>query len=206
MAFAEEIPLDQAAGESAAERPGTVGGAVDQSIAETNTFRGLNIGTMSGGKPIKDALGKTIGGRRRWGEGRVVAYGIFPDTYSTDPHPAVNMTRWIRQFISLGDLQFTGRWMGPGPSGEGHLGTGAPIVKVVVREKSEDEKFVFCLNQGGAGEGVVEVPVGSGAWQAEEVLSYSEIAGDKLAEGLWRLPVQLDPWDYRIVRLVKQND
>jgi hypothetical protein len=166
---------------------------------------------MKEAEALQDAGGHTVGWTRPWGRGRLIAYGIFPDAYTTTPHPSVNMTGWVRQLIQLGDLKFTGRWASETrDSGEGHLGTGAPVVEVVIRVKSPDEKFVFCLNQGGPGEGVVEVPVGGGSWRAEDLVTGQEITAARVSrrertprrsEGIWRLPLHLEAWGYRVIRL-----
>ena len=72
-----------------------------------------------------------------------------------------------------------------------------------MRVRSADEKLVFWLNQGGAGSGTVEVPVGRGTWEAEDVIAEAPIAGAEAGDGTWRLRVDIEPWDYRVVRLVR---
>ncbi len=189
---------------TAAERPGTVGGKIDEGINESKTFRGTKIGTMAGGEAIRDSRGTTVGWQRKWGLGRVIAYGVFPDTYVTNPHPSVNMMYWIQQVIDRAGLPFVGRWTSKGKlSTAGHLGTGNPVVEVVVREKSFGEKFVFCFNQGGSGEGMVEVAVPAGNWKAEDVISGKSITGGKITSGTWQMPLRLEAWGYRVLRLTR---
>ena len=203
VCFDEQLALPGHEGATAAERPGAYGGKIDGSVVESKTFRGVNIGEMRDAKPIKDTLGTTVGWSRPWGKGALIAYGIFPDTYVKNPHPSMNMTSWVRQLIRQGRLRFTARWVSDAiDTGEGGLGTGAPVVEVVLRVKSPTEKFVFCLNQGGPGDGVVEVPVGGNSWRAEGVVSGEDIGGGSVSEGIWRLPMHLEAWDYRIIRLV----
>jgi len=190
----------------AAETAGTVGGKVDTEVGEGKTFRGVNIGTMAGAEPIKDEQGEVVGWSRAWGKGRLIAYGVFPDTYVSNPHPSVNMTYWIRKVIDQAGLEFTGRWVAKAkPSTLGHLGTGDPVVEVVVREKSSTEKFVFCLNQGGGGEGVVEIPLGTGMWTGRDVITGKPVVGE-VKERVWRLVMRLEPWGYRVIRLSRGGE
>ena len=65
---------------------------------------------MKEAEALQDAGGHTVGWTRPWGRGKLIAYGIFPDAYTTTPHPSANMTGLVRQLIRLGDLKFTGRW------------------------------------------------------------------------------------------------
>jgi hypothetical protein len=136
----------------------------------------------------------------------VIAYGVFPDTYVSNPHPSVNMVYWIRQVIDRAGLPFTGRWVDKlKPSTAGHLGTGNPVVEVVVREKSPGEKFVFCFNQGGPGAGTVEVSVPAGRWKAEDVITGKGVSGDTIIGSVWQVPMRLEAWGYKVLRLTKQK-
>jgi hypothetical protein len=165
-------------------------------------FRGSGFGTLPSATPILDAHGATLGWERPWGQGKLLAYGIVPDSYSTDPHVAPAMSAWLDQWRLYVDLPITGRWVSGDAQQAGLPGTGSEVVEVVVREKSPSEKFVFCLNQGGAGLGTVEIPVGGGNWQATDALTGQAVA-ESLAAGVWKTPLSLDAWGYRIIRLVK---
>jgi hypothetical protein len=101
------------------------------------------------------------------------------------------------------DLPITARWVSGDALKMGLVGEGSEVVEVVVREKSPTEKFVFCLNQGGAGAGTVEVTVGGGNWQGTDALAGQAVEGS-VAGGIWKTPVSLDPFGYRVIRLVKQ--
>ena len=82
-------------------------------------------------------------------------------------------------------------------------GEGEPIVEVVVRVRQgreSQEKFVFVLNRGGVGSGLVEVPLAGGDWQASDALSGVPLAG-ALADGVWRLDLAMKPWEYRVFHL-----
>ena len=204
VAFDRRIVPADVAGLTAAEKEATIGGKIDEQSVEGKTFRGADIGVIPNATPIEDAIGNTVGYNRKWGNGRLIAYGVFPDTYVTNPHPALSLTYWVRQIIDLVDLDFTGRWRNRAePSTEGHLGSGQPVVEVVVRIRSDREKFVFCFNQGGAGDGTIEVPVGQGTWLAEEVIGEKPVEGAAVSDGVWRLPLHLDPWQYRVFRLYR---
>jgi hypothetical protein len=114
------------------------------------------------------------------------------------------VTQWIGQLIRLAGLNRNGYWTGATPdTGGGNTGTGRPIVEVVVRQKSPTEKFVFCLNQGGAGDGRVTVPVGDGSWKAEDVVTGDATTQGRVRDGSWVLPLHLAAWGYRVIRLVR---
>ena len=61
------------------------GGQVSASAVESKAFRGANIGRIADAAPIEDAVGHTVGWTRSWGRGKLVAYGVFPDTNTTTP-------------------------------------------------------------------------------------------------------------------------
>ena len=114
------------------------------------------------------------------------------------------MAGWVGQLIRLAGLNRDGYWTGATPdTGGGSLGTGGPVVEVVVRQKSLSEKFVFCLNQGGAGDGRVTAPVGNGSWKAEDVVTGDAMVQGWVRDGSWSLPLHLPAWGYRVMRLVR---
>ena len=203
VAFHEPVSASTPNEPTATETEGTVGGAIDPAVVEGKTFRGVNIGRMADATPVEDAAGATVGWARPWGKGRVIAYGVFPDTYTTTPHPSANITHWIRQVIRLAGLERDGHWVGDAPdTGKGSVGTANPVVEVVVRRKSPDERFVFCLNQGGPGEGLATVPVGDGSWETEDVVTGEPVEA-LVRRGQWSLRLRLQAWGYRVFRLTR---
>jgi hypothetical protein len=163
---------------------------------------------MAGAQPMYDSRGAVVGWKRPWGKGKLVAYRVMPDTYTGNPHPSQNLTVWTRRLISAGELHDTGRWNSPGirDSGTKH-GEGAPVVDVVVRVrkgKEAEEKFVFVLNQGGAGEGTVEIPVVEGVWEARDALTGTTLANVAVTDGVWQLKIACKPWQYRVFRLTRK--
>ena len=201
VSFDRDLAL-QPTGTTAAETPASEGGKVDRQVPESKTFRGVNPGTMQNAEPLDDARGQTVGWQRKWGKGRIIAYGVFPDIYTSNPHPPRNLTAWTNRLIEQGALTVTGTWQ-PESAGtsEGHLGSGDPVVEVVVREKTPGDRFVFCLNQGGAGAGRIEIPLPAGQWQARDIINSEPMARGRFKDGLWTCPLKLDPWDYRVIRL-----
>ena len=188
--------------ETAAEKPPAFGGVIDPGINEGRTFRGQSIGSMAGADDLLDVNGCSVGWARPWGNGRLIAYGPFPDTYVRNPHVSVNIRTWVRRIVAEADVRFTGRWVDDRPlSTTGGLGGGNPVVEVVVREKSPTEKFVFAFNQGGPGEGELQVPVAAGNWTTEDVITGTPPAGAVAQDGLWTMPLRLEPWGYRVLRL-----
>jgi hypothetical protein len=107
--------------------------------------------------------------------------------------------------IDLAGLKFSGRWhtlQADDVKGVG-LGTGAPAVDLVVREKSPTEKFIFVLNQGGQGTGLIEVPVAEGTWRAEDVIAPDSPVEGTIHEGVWQTQTTIRPLGYRVIRLTK---
>jgi hypothetical protein len=173
------------------------------SAGSPGLFRGAGLGIMPGATPIMGPGGDTLGWERTWGTGKLLAYGIVPEAYTTDPHASAEMSAWLDQWRLYVDLPITGRWVSGDALKMGLVGEGSEVVEVVVREKSPTEKFVFCLNQGGAGRGTVEVPVSGGTWRALDALTGDPVAG-AVAAGTWRTPLSLDALGYRVIRLAKQ--
>ncbi len=203
VAFAKGIKMESS-GVSATEKPGSMGGEIDKSVDEAKTFRGVGFGEISGATAIKDTNGVTVGWQRSWGKGKLIAYGAFPDSYATEPHASINMTSWLRQVIKLAGIPVAGRWVSKRSIPVyGPVGTGSEVVEVVVRQKSVGEKFIFCMNQGGAGSGKVEVNVGPGRWSAEDVITGKSISNSRIVAGKWSCPMHLDAWGYRVIRLFK---
>jgi hypothetical protein len=203
--FDDKIPLPNSPPRSASDTAGKQNEKKDDRLTENSLFRGVSIGTIPGAQPINDAKNTTVGWQRPWGKGKLIAYGICPDTFCKDPHPSPHLTAWTRQLINLADLKSAGRWTtltADTPNGF-KVGTGTPVVDLVVREKSPNEKFIFCLNQGGKGKGLVEIPVSPGVWRAEDVIDTEKSITGTIENTRWKTQISLDPWGYRIIRLFK---
>jgi hypothetical protein len=174
---------------------------------ESNAFKGVNFGAMPKAKSITDANGEIVGWQRPWGKGKVVAYGIFPETCCSNPHPAMNHLRWLSQMAKLANVRYSGRWnAGNAVPAKGKLGEGSPVVEVVVRVRKEheaDEKFVFVLNHGGAGTGVVEIPVDEARWEAADALTGEPMPQTSSSSRVWRVRLTVKPWEYKIIHLKK---
>lgn len=190
-------------------RPGKT---VPAGSAERKPFKGVDIGTMPGAQPIRDGRGSIVGWTRPWGSGKLVAYGVLPDCelYNANPHPSPNQAAWIRQLITVGGLGSSGRWTSSEKieNRSDKHGEGDPIVEVVVRVRKgrkAQEKFIILLNRGGAGSGLVEVPLAGGGWQASDALSGAPLANAGLAHGMWRLNLAVRPWEYRVFRLTSEG-
>ena len=189
--------------EYSTEKAGTKEEKRGEAAPQEKLFRGVDFGKPVKAKSICDNEGQTIGFRQAWGKGELIAYGIYPDTWCGDPHVSPQMTGWMEQLIDLAGLQYSGRWKllkAVNPEGI-KLGTGAPVVDLVVRVKSLDEKFVFVLNQGGQGEGLVEIPVGDGSWQAEDVIASNTAITSQTKNGVWSTQMTLTPLGCRVFRL-----
>ena len=167
-------------------------------------FRGAGVGAMSDAQMIADDAGHTVGWQRRWGKGKLVAYTLFPDALSQDAHPSANVQKWAEQLITLAALPIAGRWVNDSSVvTPGTPGVGSAVVEVVVRQKSPASRFVFCLNQGAAGRGMLEVPLSGTGWRAEDALTGKSVPSATLQNGVWRLPLPLGQFGYRIIHLVR---
>lgn len=165
-------------------------------------FLGTAIGTMPRATALTDAAGATLGWHRPWGKGQLIAYGVLPDAYTSDPHPAPQLLAWIEQWRALAGLPLVARWVSDQPPAAGPVGQGSAVVEVVVREKSPTEKLVFCLNQGGPGDGRVEVTTGPGTWQATDALTGHPFTGVSAGD-VWTGALRLEALGYRVLRLRK---
>jgi hypothetical protein len=174
-------------------------------IDETKMFKGAGVGAMPDAEELRDATGTVVGWKRPWGKGRVIAYSTIPDSYGANPHPSRNHSAWIKQLIEMAGLRYTGRWNSGKIEGTaGMHGEGAPVVEVVVRArkgKEAKEKFVFVLNQGGAGQGTVEVPVADGNWLLDDAISGNPVTGYAIANGVFSQKLEIKPWEYRVFHL-----
>ncbi len=204
--FDSSVTLPAAPAVSATDKAGTPDEKRDDSVSDAVVFRGVGLGEIADAKAVTDLQGETVGWTRAWGKGKLIAYGICPDTWTTDPHLTPNTRAWMRQLMSLSGIKPTAVWTTTSfPSSEGiKVGTGIPVVDLVVREKTPNEKFIFALNQGGEGEGTVEVPVPPGNWQAQDALDPTRPIAGSVKNGVWQTEIVLRALGYRVVRLWKR--
>ncbi len=201
--FDPNLALPDGAARSGTDTAGTQNEQRDDSPNEAAVFRGTAFGTVAGAKAIRDTKGNTVGWTRKWGKGKLIAYGICPDTWTTDPHLTLNTQAWMQQLIGLASLRYAGRWTTTSATSRKgvKVGTGMPAVDLVVREKSRKEKIIFVLNQGGEGEGVIEIPVRADVWRAEDAIDPTQPITGSMASGVWKTRVTLPPLGYRVIRL-----
>jgi hypothetical protein len=76
-------------------------------------------------------------------------------------------------------------------------GEGAPVVDVMVRQKSERELFLFVMNLGGAGAGEVRLNL-PGHWLATGAMQPAA----PVALGAV-MPLRLKAWEYRVWRVTR---
>jgi hypothetical protein len=167
-----------------------------------------NLPGLPNGTILRDTNGEEMARERKWGKGRLIAATVYPSRYSqtmVQPLPALaDYLAWLKK---AADLPVNGVWL-PNPQdirqAPTRIGHGDPIVEIVVREKKGSEvpeQFVFILNQGGAGQGTVQIPLGNAqSVTAENALTGQPIIG-RLSNGNWELPLQVKPWFYRVIRL-----
>ena len=138
----------------------------------------------------------------RFGKGRVIMLEAFPSAYSKSPHANAANLELVGKLARLAGITPKASWrsnvaLTPGKS----AGEGAPVVDVMLRQKSERELFLFAMNMGGDGEGEVVLNLGDG-WRATDALT-----GDAVnLEPGGRIPLNLKAWGYRVIRLVRGRD
>lgn len=174
---------------------------------EASSFRGINFGTMRDAEPLLDDNKRAIGWTRKWGNGKLIAYGIMPPM-NTPPHFPASPYYWIQDMVRKAGVKPTGRWIPEKPlkTQKGGLGSGNPLVEVVVRVKANGDKFVFCLNQGGFGKGKIEIPVDSKKVFVEDVIQGKAVEGTVKENGIFEMPMDLNPWEYRVLRITKNSN
>lgn len=156
------------------------------------------------GKPVlTDAAGKAIGWELWFGKGRVVALSAFPRAYTQSPHADPTSVAFAGKLAQLAGAAPRAWWHSNAEPTPGKpAGEGAPVVDVKLRQSPDGELFLFVMNLGGEGAGEVTVKLGSSQWKLTDALAGTPVAGSVQA-GVWRLPMTLKPWGYRVVRMVR---
>ncbi len=176
-------------------------------INEAAVFKKIDMEPLPDAEALKDTAGAVVGWARAWGKGRLVAYTVLPDSYTGNPHPSLNHMAWMRHLVKVGGVKRTGGWRSSGvATTAGAHGEGSPVVEVVVRVRKGEgakEKFVFMLNEGGAGEGTVEIPVAEGVteWKIVDVIHPEATLSPTVRGGALEIAMRLLPWEYRVLRM-----
>lgn len=167
-----------------------------------------NFPPLPDGESLRGSDGLELARSRKWGKGRIIAATVYPSRSSTLVHAPGVFSRYLKWLIAAADLKDNGHWV---PDRENtpedlkaRIGYGSPIVEVVVREKSPQEKFAFVLNQGGSGSGTIRIPVGNVRVHAENAITGSVVPGN-VENGEWQCRKNLVPWEYLIVRLILEK-
>lgn len=159
---------------------------------------------LPGGKSLTGADGREIARELQWGKGRIIAATVYPNRYSPLTHVAKPLGDYMKWLIKTAALTVNARWLPERENTEDDLkakvGHGAPIVEIVIREKSPKEKFVFILNQGGAGNGTACIPVRGNKIQVENAITGEKIKG-KIINGEWQYRMSAAPWQYLVLRI-----
>lgn len=167
---------------------------------------GTGTAQFAGGKAIlTDAQGKPVAWQKPLGKGRVIALTVFPSAYTQSPHAAPGSMALVKQLVSLAGSTPQASWQcEAAPTPDAPAGEGAPVVDVMLRQKSQRELFLFVMNMGGEGTGAVRLnrdwlrqSHGSN-WQISDALGG---VAPKL-EGS-RIPLSLEAWGYRVLRLTR---
>ncbi|MEI6501293.1 MAG: alpha-amylase family protein, partial [Armatimonadota bacterium] len=179
---------------------GTVAGVGPLRTVEALTaMTGLGQSELAGGTAVmQDASGKAYGWSKPLGKGRVLALTAYPSAYSQSPHADAGNLDFVRKLAAAAGVAPRASWhCEVPPTPEKLAGEGAPVVDVMLRQKSDRELFLFVMNIGGQGTGEVRLNLGKG-WQLTDALTQARvpITGD-------RLPLALKAWEYRVIRLTR---
>jgi hypothetical protein len=167
-------------------------------LGPLSAVSGQGRGELPGGEVLLQADGAPIGWRKAFGRGQVIALTAFPEAYSQSPHADPANLELGRQLATVAGVRPRAQWRGADAPTPGKLaGEGAPVVDVMVRQKSDRELFLFLLNIGGAGAGELRLNL-PGQWSATDALQPA--APTPLAAVL---PLTLKPWEYRVWRLTR---
>ena len=176
---------------------------VSDRVAEKTRIANRQLMAMSetslpSGSPVGD-----FARRRRWGKGEIVAVSTFPERRTQRPYPTPALRAYMARFVQAMELPRNGHFQHddkvPADNHKQLLGRGVPDVEVVVRRKTDGDRFVFVLNCGGAGAGRVVLPGLAprvlDALNREAPVPFRRSGTDSL------IPVRLGAWGYRVLRV-----
>ncbi len=167
--------------------------------AGTDRLCGQGPASFRGGEPLRGPSGEAIGWVRPFGRGKVIALQQYPAAYTQSPHTRADHLKLAASLIELSGVKPLAQWLGGATPTPGKLaGEGAPVVDVMVRDRSATERFVFIMNLGGAGAGEVRLRLGD-EWQFTDAVSGATVAAHQGSDG-YRLKLDLPPWGYRVIR------
>lgn len=167
---------------------------------EYKSFRGVECGNIPGAKVLMvNSKGAPVGWEKQVGKGRVLAIGPYPYTYNKNPHLPAGLRDFAGRFVAWTGLKARDCWTTSiAPTPDASYGTGAPVVDVVRRIKSQDEFFIFVMNTGGRGKGRLEVSVGTGDWRVTDALFQLPVDEARRGGEIIRFLLVLTPWQYRV--------
>jgi Beta-galactosidase len=169
-------------------------------------FRGRISYKINSAKPIKDLDGQVVGWKRKWGKGKLICYSVYPECYKRYPQMSANFNAWLKQLVTEANISQGAHFVIKDKNfNERGLGKGAPVVEVVVRNKKSNEKFVFCMNQGGKGNGVLQVPLTYDDVMVEDALTGEKIKSYKKGKGFLSIQLHFVPWQYNVFRLYRNS-
>ena len=155
---------------------------------------------LPGGKALYSSDGTLIGKVTPCGKGKVAALEKWVTRYSLK---AIQHTPELRthlaDLIRIFNLKTDAVWVSgdtPERKGYGLVGRGAPYVEVVLREQSPNSRFLFVMNQAGAGSG--KVVLADGKWDFTDVIS-----GKKVCSGSNEIKLVLPAFGYRVFHLTR---
>ena len=149
---------------------------------------------------MQDATGQPVAWEKAFGKGRVLALTAFPNAYSQNPHPDAANRELVVKLATVAGIEPQVAWSSPIPFTPDKLaGEGAPLVDVVLRQKSDRELFLFVMNLGGAGSGEVQLKLAAGAWKVTDALNGAAVTMEN--EG--KIPLALMAWEYRVMRVAR---
>ncbi len=169
-------------------------------------FLGRTSYKIKGARPIKDSNSSIIGWQRKWGKGNFICYSIYPQCYKRYPQISEKFNSWVAQLINLAAIKRGARFLSDRFQDVEGLGKGNPVVEAVIRDKSPNEKFVFCMNQGGSGRGTLSIPVPGKNIQIENALDGRAITDFKIIKDKLTLKLDFKPWQYYVFRIINKTN
>ncbi len=169
-----------------------------------NTREGISsvkdFPALPGAAPVRFSDGTAAGNVRSFGKGKVYVMTRWADRYRYSViQPTAELRKYMKELIALLKLPVPAVWESgdtPEAKGYGRVGEGAPYVEAVIREQAAGSRFLFALNQGGAGKG--RIVLADGNWNVTDVLTGKPV---KLENGA--IELDMPALNYRVFRLTR---
>ncbi|MBI2297951.1 MAG: beta-galactosidase [Armatimonadetes bacterium] len=163
------------------EKPaeGVKGTGLLATVSGPKALAGTGAAEFAGGTALlRGADGAALGWTKSFGRGTVIALNVYPSAYTQSPHADPGGIELAERLADMAGVNRAAWWTSPADATPGrNAGEGAPVVDVMLRQKSERELFAFVMNVGGAGEGTVALRLPGSGWKLTNALTGERLLG-----------------------------